>query len=362
MVRARFVWALSVVTIFGAATAARAQDAPASRAGTDDERKPLVAGLSLGAATVSFRPTTATAPPAKSYTGVGVTLWGTWRFADRFGVAVDTNVVDRSGVQYTQGTILIGLQYWATKRIWVKGGAGWGVLNSTSPQIPVDDYGPALGAAVGAEITTWRRFGIDVDGAVRFTRTRVRGVGATSLAAQLGFSKRFAVSTTTTAARPAAHEPPKRKTGRNVFGFEIAGRSGLAGLVYERELGARVGIGVGAGPGWDIILENGPGLIPLYASWSPAGDTHRFYTGAGVAFAHVSSSLRDYFVNFKPRIGWSVYRTGTVGYEHRLKNNEGFWRLGLNVWYQPFGVPGGLLNMQDSGFAFVPAFSMVWRF
>jgi hypothetical protein len=352
---------LAVVAVFAAVRAASAQQ-PQAPASETTQPQPFAAGLSLGVGNVSFHPTAQSAPAVEPYTGVGVTLWGAWRFADRFGISLDATIVDRRGGDITAGSLLLGGQYWIAPTVWLKGLAGWGVLNADDPaRLPEDDDGAAFGAAAGVRMATFRRSGIDIDAQLRFTQSQVSDVRARTVAAQLGVSKRFGVSAfaTSTSAPQAA---PTRNNGRNLLGFDVLGRGGLVGIAYERELSTRIGIGVGGGLGWDIILESAPGFVPVSISWSPLGETHRLYTSGGIALVHVSENLRDYFVNFEPRIGWSAYSIGGVGYEHRLRDNDGFWRLVLNTWYQPSGIPGGLLDMQDSGFALVPSYSIVWRF
>jgi len=164
---------------------------------------------------------------------------------------------------------------------------------------------------------------------------------------------------TTAGARraPAVTSSPKR----NLLALDVLARSGLVGVAYERDLSTRVGIGIGGGTGWDVIEEQGvSGLIPLYVSWSPVGRTHRLYVAAGFALVHVPASYRNYAVGWEPRIGWSAYGTGGIGYEHRGPNKV--WRLTLNVWYQPSGIPGGYLNARERGIFVMPALSIAKRF
>ncbi|HJU42963.1 MAG TPA: hypothetical protein VJ691_09110 [Vicinamibacterales bacterium] len=148
---------------------------------------------------------------------------------------------------------------------------------------------------------------------------------------------------------------------RHFFGIDVFGRGGVLGLSYEVDLTPRLGVGAGAGMGWGITVEGTPGIFPIYLSWTPLGDTHRLYLGGGVGLAHVSSRWRGYFVDAEPRIGWSAYRVASIGYERR-RRDQWLWRVTMNLWHQPSGIPGGLLQVDESGWVPAPAFTVGARF
>lgn len=158
----------------------------------------------------------------------------------------------------------------------------------------------------------------------------------------------------------AAHAQPLDlgRPHRNILGFEILGRSGLAGIAYERQLTERFGAGIGGGSGWDIVDQEASGLVPIYVTLAPVGNRHRVFVGAGVALVHVSRDIQAF--GWVPRIGWSTYRTVTVGYEHH--GDTGVWRVTLGAWHQQTGVPGGVLNVREGGFFFMPGFFKGFRF
>ena len=103
-----------------------------------------------------------------------------------------------------------------------------------------------------------------------------------------------------------AHAQNRSRSAANEFGVELGGRPGLIGFDYERHVSERLALGVGVGSALLVAT------FPLYVSWTPVGDTHRVYLGAGATifdgggFAHTTETARML----------------TVGYEHRTKRGR----------------------------------------
>lgn len=320
--------------------------------------KGLAAGFSFGAGTLSFDPGTRKGLPSARQGGGAGGVWGTWRFLPQWAISGDVNVVGPLDQGTTPSLVIIAAQYWATPRFWLKGGAGWSSIDTFDAKLNRETVGgSAFSVAVGADLL--QAGNIIVDAQLRFARSRFGDASARTVSAQFGFAWRLTGSTMTPVvpAEPAQIvEGPEEK---NVAAIGV-GLGGLLGVAYERNLASRLGIGIGLGSSWDIVDEQASGLIPVYVSTTPIGRKHRLYAGGGVAFVHVPASVRDYAVGWEPRIGWSTYPNVSVGYEYR--GVETVWRVTYGVWHQPSGIPGGALNVRESGFFTAPGFLIAKRF
>ena len=109
-------------------------------------------------------------------------VWGQAQTLDADGTAL-----------LTQSLAMVGLQYWVTPRLWLKGGIGAAALqvsydNGYSQQDEQIDEGGAVMAAVGYELLTGRRFAMDLQ--LRIGAGTYQGINdqITSTTVGLGFN------------------------------------------------------------------------------------------------------------------------------------------------------------------------------
>ena len=113
-----------------------------------------------------------------------------------------------------------------------------------------------------------------------------------------------AVSLLLLAFASTTHAQDQPRSDANQFGIELGGQSLLAGFTYERSVTERLGLGFGLG---SVLLA---ATYPLYVSWTPVGDRHRLYLGAGVTVIDGGGFERPI----------ETARMMTVGYQHRSKS------------------------------------------
>ena len=116
-----------------------------------------------------------------------------------------------------------------------------------------------------------------------------------------------------------------REQRPNLVGGELGGRGGIVSIHYERYLSNRLGVGIG-GMSWG---EEG-GVIPVYISTVPAGDSHALYLSAGMTLMWDSS-------------GGSGWPAVSVGYQFQSQGGF-FLRLSVNtfgLWPMPGVAFGG---------------------
>ena len=122
-------------------------------------RDGLTFGLSLGAGPVVSE------CEACSATTSAVDLHIGWMAAPRLAVLFDmTGVVQTQGLGVSASLLYAGAaQYWATPRIWLKGGAGVALLEDTGVfgQMDTEQTGFGMLAAVGLEFLRAQRFVFD---------------------------------------------------------------------------------------------------------------------------------------------------------------------------------------------------------
>jgi hypothetical protein len=286
-------------------------------------------------------------------------VWATWRFLPKWAVSGDVNVVGPLDQGTTPSVVVIAAQYWATPRFWLKSGGGWSYLDTIDAKFNRQTVrGSAISAAVGADLLQVGNLVVDTQ--LRFAHSSFGDAGARTISTQFGLSWRLAGAKIAPAVPTAALAPVVDESERKNVAAIGVGLGGLLAVAYERNLAPRLGVGIGLGSGWDIIDETGSGLIPVYVSATPIGRKHRLYAGGGVALVHVSASVRDYAVGWEPRVGWSTYPNFSAGYEHR--GDSTVWRVTYGVWHQKSGIPGGLLNVRESGIFTAPGFFVAKRF
>jgi hypothetical protein len=116
----------------------------------------------------------------------------------RFGLMLELQangqVVDETSygpTTLTQVTAMVAGQYWVSPRLWIKGGIGAAHLafdyNDGYESEPIDD-GAAVMAAVGYELVSARRFGLDLQGRVVSGSYDGIDQNITSATVGLGFS------------------------------------------------------------------------------------------------------------------------------------------------------------------------------
>ena len=105
----------------------------------------------------------------------------------------------------------------------------------------------------------------------------------------------------------------------NVIGIELLGRAGLYSVNYERFITPRVGFGVGFARdtligGFFSYTRSDSTLVPIYVSWTPIGDRHSIYVGAGTT---VSTVKQTDLISHAPSRSWGSIGTATFGYQYR---------------------------------------------
>lgn len=163
------------------------KDAPAPPQ-VEEARRGLALGASLGAGSVAVnRNSRASAPFLKTghSGGVDLNLWVAWYATSRFAVLAEADLVDRPGDVDDPASMGFALQYWATKRLWARGGVAFGELATIdSTLFETRKQGPAFSGSVGASLIQWTFVSIDVS--LRVIQMNLTDVQARSIAAQFG--------------------------------------------------------------------------------------------------------------------------------------------------------------------------------
>jgi hypothetical protein len=106
-----------------------------------------------------------------------------------------------------------------------------------------------------------------------------------------------------------------RERRPNFVGGELGGRAGIGSIHYERYLNNRFGVGIGG-----LWLGEAGGVMPLYLSTVPVGNTHSLYLSAGATFGWDSK-------------GGSAWPALSVGYQ--FQSDGGFF---LRLSVETFGL------------------------
>ena len=119
----------------------------------------------------------------------------------------------------------------------------------------------------------------------------------------------------------------------NLIGVELLGRAGIYSVNYERLIARGAGLGAGFAY-WGGSTDHAV-LVPLYASWTPIGQTHSLYLGTGATVVVTNVTL---FGGSRPYDAGGIGHA-TVGYQFRSRSGLVI-RPAANYF---FGEGGGVL-------------------
>lgn len=137
--------------------------------------------------------------------GAGMVFEVGWMLTPRLALMLDTHAVavghseiegyDDENNLMVQGVVAIGVQYWTSQRVWIKGGIGGGEVREsatvTSPEgrsfdIIEKETGFGTLAAVGYELYQGRKFGLDLH--ARYAGIHRSGLSRADLVIGLGLA------------------------------------------------------------------------------------------------------------------------------------------------------------------------------
>jgi hypothetical protein len=146
------------------------------------ERKGFIAGLGIGGGKITCDGCESLSGPA-----VGLHLGG--MINEKLALVFDGSGVTKEEDGFTLTSVVAGaaLQYWASPRVWVKGGVGAGQLRVSGNNVSsTSDMGLGFLGGIGVEALQKKSFTIDLQ--VRFTTAKIEGERVTNVFALVGFN------------------------------------------------------------------------------------------------------------------------------------------------------------------------------
>jgi hypothetical protein len=154
----------------------------------EEARKGLALGASFGGGTIAVDRESRAAAPFLTIGhsgGADFNLWVGWYPTSRFAIVAEADLVERPGEMQDPAAVGVALQYWTTRRLWLRGGVGFGELETFDATLfPVRKQGPAFSGSLGASLVQWRVVSVDLS--LRIIQMNLDDVHARSIAAQIG--------------------------------------------------------------------------------------------------------------------------------------------------------------------------------
>lgn len=145
------------------------------------DRKGFIAGLGVGGGKISCEGCDMSGP------AVGLHLGGMLK--ENVALVFDGSGVtkEEGGATFTSVVVGAALQYWASPRVWIKGGVGAGQLQFSGNGVTVNsDAGLGFLGGLGIEALQKKRFTIDLQ--VRLSTAKIEGHRVTNVFALIGFN------------------------------------------------------------------------------------------------------------------------------------------------------------------------------
>jgi hypothetical protein len=146
------------------------------------ERKGLIVGGSLGGGSMSC-------DGCDSTSGLAAQLHIGGMLTEKVALVLDGSGItrDEDGATLTSGVSAAAVQYFVSKRVWIKGGVGGGVLQARVDKISVtSDVGLAFIGGIGVDLLQKQKFAIDLQ--ARFTTASIEGDRYNNFFALVGFN------------------------------------------------------------------------------------------------------------------------------------------------------------------------------
>jgi Outer membrane protein beta-barrel domain len=146
------------------------------------ERKGFIAGLGVGGGKI-------TCDGCESLSGPAVEVHIGGMINEKVALMFDGSGVAKEEDGVTLSSVVGGLalQYWASPRVWVKGGVGGGQIRVAGNGLDADsEMGLGFLGGLGVELLQKERFAIDLQ--LRFTTAKIEGERTTNVFAVVGFN------------------------------------------------------------------------------------------------------------------------------------------------------------------------------
>lgn len=146
------------------------------------ERKGFIFGIGAGGGSMGC-------DGCESTSGLAVELHVGGMLTEKVALVLDSSGVSRSEDGGTLSSVVAGpaVQFWASPRVWVKGGVGGGFLQASYDNVTVtSDAGLGFMGGVGVEVLQKKKFAIDLQ--VRFTTAKIEGDRYNNVFGLVGFN------------------------------------------------------------------------------------------------------------------------------------------------------------------------------
>jgi hypothetical protein len=146
------------------------------------ERKGFIIGLGIGGGQI-------TCDGCESLSGPAFALHLGGMINEKVALVWDSSgvVKEEDGVTLSSAVVGPAVQYWASPRVWVKGGAGAGRLVASSGKVTSSsEWGLGFLGGVGVEAVQKKKFTIDLQ--ARFTTAKIEGERTNNFFALIGFN------------------------------------------------------------------------------------------------------------------------------------------------------------------------------